>query len=1142
METAEHQASTLRKERDVLRALLADTDAQLAYLDPQFNFVAVNAAYAKGSGHTQEELIGRNHFELFPDAENQAIFEQVAATGKAAEFRAKPFTYPQRPELGVTYWDWTLTPDKDYQGHVRGLVLSLTDVTERERGRRRDAAHMVQLETLVTLLQQVLSAATPEEVYQAAVHGACQLTQARLAISGHSFNDCSFRVAAVSCTDGTAPCRPGETLTMQRGAVDLEVLTKKTPLRLTQEQLLKYPGWWGLPDGHAPLRGLLCAALLDRDGRATGLIMVTDKKEGDFTAEDEALLRQLAALISLGLQHLEARNSAQRRAAELQATTNAIPDGIMICDIEGRLIQANTVALGILNLSTDDVELPITARVSRLSLAGPSSEPLTVDQLPISRALRGETVRDAIVTIQPQGKERRSWLHVSAAPIRGDDGGALGAVLSFSDITSLHDTQQRLEAANEKLLRQSRELLRNYDDLRRLTDALQAERSRLQAVVENAPVGIVLADSESRIVMANPAAEQLYGRPLPLGERLESQRQLTQSNPDGIPYDPRNLPLARAALDGERCVAVDVAVDWPDGQRRLLRTDTAPIRDGKGRLLGAIGVLSDETERRRVAAAMGRYAQRLETLHRADEAILAGRSAEEVAEATLPYVQQLVPCRRISVSLYDLTAGRAWLLAVATSGETQMPKGWSAPLSDTGWPGELAQGKIRLIEDLSMLSPRPRFEETLLAEGIRSWINVPLVVEGKLIGALDLGMDRPGPVAPEQIQVLHEMANELAVGLQEARLRDEVEHHARDLEARVAERTAELQASQARLQTIFDHAPSGIALLNQEGQILESNAALEQLLGYQREELLGLPLARLIHPEDGGNGLGSQAEWGEAKGNGYRRTLRMLRKDNELRQVNLSLSTLQPTIKGGGRTIAIFEDITEAMRTQEGLIQSEKLTMAGRLAASLAHEINNPLQSVIGCLSLVEEANAEGGDISRYLHVAREELRRAAGIVRRLRDVYTPSKPEDRRATDINELLEAVLTLTQKRCEDSAVEVAWKPGKNLPLVRLVPGSIQQVFLNLVLNAVEAMPQGGLLRVSSVSTKRPTGVRVTINDSGGGIPAEALPHLFQPFHTSKSEGLGLGLYVTQKIVDEHGGRINVKSQAGVGSTFQVWLPR
>jgi PAS domain S-box-containing protein len=99
--------------------------------------VRVNAAYARGSGYSVEELIGAKHFDLFPHAENQAIFERVRDTGQPAAFQAKPFTYPERPELGVTYWDWTLVPVQDAQGRVQGLVFSLTDVTERERAQEQ---------------------------------------------------------------------------------------------------------------------------------------------------------------------------------------------------------------------------------------------------------------------------------------------------------------------------------------------------------------------------------------------------------------------------------------------------------------------------------------------------------------------------------------------------------------------------------------------------------------------------------------------------------------------------------------------------------------------------------------------------------------------------------------------------------------------------------------------------------------------------------------------------------------------------------------------------------------------------------------------------------------------------------------------
>ena len=122
----------ITKEKNVLRAIMENTGTMLAYLDPEFNFVAVNSAYAKGTGHTVEEMIGGNRFALFPNEESQAIFEMVRDTGKAVTYYDKPFKYAYHPERGVTYWNWTLAPVKDETGNVQGLVLSLTETTQRK--------------------------------------------------------------------------------------------------------------------------------------------------------------------------------------------------------------------------------------------------------------------------------------------------------------------------------------------------------------------------------------------------------------------------------------------------------------------------------------------------------------------------------------------------------------------------------------------------------------------------------------------------------------------------------------------------------------------------------------------------------------------------------------------------------------------------------------------------------------------------------------------------------------------------------------------------------------------------------------------------------------------------------------------------
>jgi two-component system NtrC family sensor kinase len=148
---------------------------------------------------------------------------------------------------------------------------------------------------------------------------------------------------------------------------------------------------------------------------------------------------------------------------------------------------------------------------------------------------------------------------------------------------------------------------------------------------------------------------------------------------------------------------------------------------------------------------------------------------------------------------------------------------------------------------------------------------------------------------------------------------------------------------------------------------------------------------------------------------------------------------------------------------------------------------------------------------------------------------------EERETTEINSQVEKVLLLNRKILQNRGVDVVWEPGCDLPMVNVVPNQLQQVFLNLTLNAIEAMPDGGQLFVSTGRRHEPSGVTIEFTDSGIGISGDDLPRIFDAFHSTKAEGLGLGLYISEIIVEDHGGHIGVESQLGKGTTFTVWLP-
>jgi PAS domain S-box-containing protein len=347
-----------------------------------------------------------------------------------------------------------------------------------------------------------------------------------------------------------------------------------------------------------------------------------------------------------------------------------------------------------------------------------------------------------------------------------------------------------------------------------------------------------------------------------------------------------------------------------------------------------------------------------------------------------------------------------------------------------------------------------------------------------------------------------------------------------------------LKASEERYRSLFDGLPVGLYRTTSEGQILDINPALVKMLGYpDRESLLAVNSASIyIAPED-------RERWQV-----------LIDREGIVRDAELQLCRYDGTViwaRDTARAIrsadppvvyyeGAMEDITARKQAQAALMEAEKLAIAGKLAASLAHEINNPLQTVIGCLGLAEERLAEGGDVSRYLQVAHEELRRTADIVAQMRDLHRPSRPQDKESTDVNALLEQVLDLSRKQCESQGIEVS-KQMADLPALPLVADQIKQVFLNLLLNAIEHMPQGGRLQVSTTYTSQPAGIRIAFTDSGAGIAPDVLPHVFEPFYGTRPEGLGLGLFISRNIVEQHGGQIEVHSRVGEGTTFTVWLP-
>jgi two-component system NtrC family sensor kinase len=238
--------------------------------------------------------------------------------------------------------------------------------------------------------------------------------------------------------------------------------------------------------------------------------------------------------------------------------------------------------------------------------------------------------------------------------------------------------------------------------------------------------------------------------------------------------------------------------------------------------------------------------------------------------------------------------------------------------------------------------------------------------------------------------------------------------------------------------------------------------------------------------------------------------------------------------------IHVLEDITQANKMQSQLLQAEKLSALGRLLASLAHEINNPLQALRSGLRLLARPSLDDEKRQRYVATLDKEVERLIQTTVQTLDFARPSRI-GKKSTNLNQLLQETLVLVNKQLQRNKVETSLELASNLPDVQVVPDQIKQVFLNLILNAVDAMPKGGCLTLTTSYMPDDKLVMAALADNGRGIPEKIISRIYEPFFSTKEAGTGLGLSISYSIVEAHGGHIEVESQVGVGSKFAVYLP-
>lgn len=587
-------------------------------------------------------------------------------------------------------------------------------------------------------------------------------------------------------------------------------------------------------------------------------------------------------------------------------------------------------------------------------------------------------------------------------------------------------------------------------------------------------------------------------------------------------------------------------------------------------------------------AELTQLAGQLAVVNRIARAVSSTLHLDELLETVYQEVRALLQCDAFLVALYDQESGELDL-RLAAEGDARLPP-QRLPLGHGLLSRVVGEASSLLVSDYAPEDePMPLPSSDQIRLGRCTWLGVPMRVGRRVIGAIAVWAYRLQAYSEAEERLLNLIADQVAVAVDNARLYMATQARADELallneigtsltsqldfstivrEAlsrihrlfqasevallQVDSWSGELRFVQTLSGTGFDEHPvhaqpgEGFAgwVLEHRRPVLSSNAcedprfspAVDQHTSSPPRGLMAVPLCT---PEQMIGVLEVARDQGDAFTMGHLHSLQGLASMMTIALVNARLYS------------EIKNLLQEREQAQAQLIHAEKMSALGRLMVSISHEINNPLQAIQFSLSLVEEEVARrprNATALGYIRRIHAEVERISEIVRRMRDFYRPAR-EGRQSTDVHMVLDAVLDLCGRQFEHNRIEVERVYTPALGPIQSNPDHLKQVFLNLVLNAIDAMPDGGKLTVSTSVEDAAVDadhlgrriVRIAFRDTGIGMSPEVQSHLFEPFFTTKEGGSGLGLSISYGIIQSLGGQIQVTSAEGQGSTFTVVLP-